>query len=297
MSSVDVLSGRLNNMTRTSLTAVWTIAALALATALGTAVSPAPVDAADTVETGRFVWHDLLTKDVAAAKRFYGDLFGWRFEDTKRGDRPYVLARSGGTLVAGIVDVTANANAGPQWLSYMAVADVDKTVAQVQSDGGKVLVEPRNLPNARAAVIADPQGAPLGLAQVKRSLPDPADPVPNHFFWDEYLARNAGQALDFYKRLAGYQSTISENRSGIEYHVLRTTRARAGLFQLPSSTSGVEPNWLPYVLTNDPAALAARVGGLGGRILLPAAPERRNGSVVVIADPGGAPLALQKFPF
>jgi len=28
-----------------------------------------------------------------------------------------------------------------------------------------------------------------------------------------------------------------------------------------------------------------------------AAPERRNGSLVVIADPDGAVLALQKYPF
>ena len=283
-------------MTRTSITASSMSAALLLA-AFAAAIAPMSVDAADPVEPGRFVWHDLLTKDVNAAKRFYGELFGWRFEDTKRGERPYVLARSGGTLVAGIVDVSADADAGPQWLSYMAVADVDKTVAQVRTDGGKVLVEPRNLPSARAAVVADPQGAPLGLAQVRRSLPEAADPSPGRFFWDEYLARDAVKALDFYKRLAGYESAISESRQGVDYHILRKTRPRAGLFQLPATASGVEPNWLPYVLVSDPAAAGARVGGLGGRILLPAAPERRNGSLVVVADPGGAPLALQKYPF
>lgn len=285
-------------MTRRSIiTATSMSAALVLAAAFAAAFRPAPVDAANPVETGRFVWHDLLTTDVSAATRFYGELLGWRFEDTKRGDRPYVLARSGGRLVAGVVDVSARATAGPQWLSYVSVADVDQSVAQVRSDGGTILVEPRDLPNARAAVIADPQGAPLGLAQVRRRLPDPANPSPSHFFWDEYLARDAAKALGFYKRLAGYESAISESRLGVDYYVLRNTRARAGLFQLPATTTGVEPNWLPYVLVNDPAALGARVGGLGGRILLPAAPERRNGSVVVIADPGGAPLALQKFPF
>jgi hypothetical protein len=88
-------------MTRTSITATSLGAALVLAAAFAAALTSAPVDAADAVETGRFVWHDLLTKDVSAAKRFYGELLGWRFEDTKRGDRPYVVARSGGTLVAG----------------------------------------------------------------------------------------------------------------------------------------------------------------------------------------------------
>ena len=266
-------------------------AAFAAALAQGSAHAAAPVD------SGRFVWHDLLTKDIGAAKRFYGELFGWHFEDTSRGDRPYVLARSGSTMVAGIVDVSANTTTAPQWLSYMSVADLDRSVAQVQADGGKVLVEARNFPTARAAVVADPQGAPLGLAQVHQTIPDPTSPAPSQFFWDEYLARDAAKALDFYTRLAGYTSAISDSRLGVEYRVLRTTRARAGLFQLPATTTGVEPNWLPYVLVNDPAALAARVEALGGRIILPAAPERRNGTLVVIADPGGAPLALQKFPF
>jgi len=276
---------------------ITTLSALVIAAAFATAIAPDSADAADPVDPGRFVWHDLLTKDLGAAKRFYGGLFGWRFEDTKRGERPYVLARSGSTLVAGMVDVSANATTGPQWLSYMSVADVDRSVAQVRTDGGKVLVEAANFPNARAAVIADPQGAPLGLAQVRQRIPEAADPLPGHFFWDEYLARDAGKALDFYKRLGAYESAISDSRLGIEYHILRTTRARAGLFQLPATATGVEPNWLPYVLASDPAALAARVDSLGGRVLLPAAPERRNNSLVVIADPGGAPLALQKFPF
>ena len=248
------------------------------------------------METGRFVWRDLMTRDVSAAKRFYEGLLGWTFEDTERGDRPYVLARSGGALVAGIVDVSAIADANPQWLSYMAVDDVDKSVAVVRSDGGKVLVEPRNLPIARVAAVADAQGAPLGLAQLRQDIPEPAQPAAGQFFWQEYLARDATLALGFYKRLAGYESSISDSRLGVEYHVLRKARSRAGLFQLPA-TADVRPNWLPYVLVDDPQAMASRVPQLGGRILVPAAPERRNSSLVVIADPGGAPLALQKYPF
>ena len=284
-----------NNVPRRLSPAISISAALVLAAALTVTTEP-PSAAAQSVEAGRFVWRDLLTRDVSAAKRFYEELFGWRFEDTTRGDRPYVLARAGGTLVAGFVVVSSNADAAPQWLSYMAVADVDKTVAQVRADGGKVLVEPLTVPIARVAAVADPQGAPLGLAQLRRDIPEQSQATAGHFFWQEYLARDAMQALDFYKRLAGYESTISESRLGVEYHVLRKARSCGGLFQLPA-TADVRPNWLPYVLVDDPATLSARVASLGGRILVPAAPERRNGSLVVIADPGGAPLALQKYPF
>lgn len=272
-------------------------AACALAFALGLTGASAPVAAADPIEPGRFVWRDLMTKDMSVSERFYGELFGWRFEKTKRGDRPYVIARAGSVPVAGIVDVSALPDAGPQWLCFMAVADVDKTVALAQSDGGKVLVQPRDLPLARAAVVADPQGAPLGLAQMRGTIPLPAQPTQGHFFWQEYLAKDAAKALDFYKRLAGYQPVISDTRLGVDYHVLMKARGGAGLFQLPATVVGIEPNWLPYVLVDAPDQMAARVTALGGRILVPSAPERRNGSLVVIADPGGAPLALQKYPY
>lgn len=276
----------------TSLSAVFM-----LAVAFGVANVRAVVPAADPVESGRFVWRDLMTRDVGAARKFYGELLGWRFENVKRGDRPYTLARVGGTPVAGIVDVSAIPDAGSQWLSFMSVTDVDKAVAVVRAERGSVLVEPRDMPIARVAVVTDPQGAPLGLGQLRRSTPDPEDAVPHHFFWQEYLARDVDRALAFYKRLAGYESVVQESRLNVEYHVLRSTRGRAGLFRLPEAAVDVQPNWLPYVLVRDAAELAARVPGLGGRVVVPAAPERRNGSLVVIADPGGAVLALQKYPF
>jgi predicted enzyme related to lactoylglutathione lyase len=261
-----------NVFTAASIGTACILAALALFSASSS------LNAIDAIDAGRFVWHDLMTKDVAAAKRFYGGLLGWQFENTKRGDRPYVLARLGADPVAGIVDVSALPDAAPQWISFMAVPDVEKTVSLVRFGGGKVLAEPREVASiARAAVVSDPQGAPLGVAQLHREI--------------------AAKALEFYKRLAGYESAITDARLGVEYHVLRTTmRPRAGLFQLPES-SDVLPTWLPYVFVQDPAGLATRVTGLGGRVLLPADPARRNGSLVVIADPGGAPLALQRYPF
>src|SRR5262245_31754872 len=117
-------------MMRTFLTATSISTAIVLA-ALSLFSAPPSLAAVDPVEQGRFVWYDLMSKDVSAAKRFYSSLFGWRFEDTRRGDRPYALARLGNDPVAGIVDVSSIPEAGAQWLSFMEVADVDKTVKQV----------------------------------------------------------------------------------------------------------------------------------------------------------------------
>ena len=34
-----------------------------------------------TSDQGRFIWYELMTPDVAAAKRFYGDVVGWTAQD------------------------------------------------------------------------------------------------------------------------------------------------------------------------------------------------------------------------
>ena len=81
---------------------------------------------------GKFVWHDLVTKDPSACSSFYGSLLGWQFERTARLGRPYVLVRSGTHLVGGIVDVSDRAEAGAQWVSYLSVPDVDRSVEAIR---------------------------------------------------------------------------------------------------------------------------------------------------------------------
>jgi hypothetical protein len=83
---------------------------------------------------------------------------------------------------------------------------------------------------------------------------------------------------------------------GLEYFVLRHGSPRAGLFQIPSTAANVRPNWLPYVLVDDPSALAAKATGLGGRVLLQPSADRRKGTLAIVADPTGGVVALQKFP-
>ena len=175
--------------------------------------------------------------------------------------------------------------------------NIDATIQQVQTAGGKVIVAPTNTGSGRASVVVDPQGAALGLLQPSVKAPaDPAKPLTAHFFWREYLAQDAKKALDFYKGVLGYDMSSADAKLGLEYFVLRRDTARAGLFQIPASASHVKPNWLPYILVDDPSALAAKVSGLGGRVLLEPSADRRNGTLVIIADPTGGAVALQKFP-
>jgi uncharacterized protein len=258
-----------------------------------TAVATAPPSAL----TGKFVWHDLVTEDPEACRRFYGALLGWEFEDTRRGDRPYILARAGGRYVAGIVAVPPDASQElSQWLGYMSVPDVDAAAAKVTQAGGRALVAPREVGSiGRAAVVLDPQGAPVGLLRLAAGDPaDEASPILGRFFWMEYLAKEPDAALSFYKDLAGYESQARETPAGTPYQVLTRERPRAGLMKSPIES--VRPNWLSYVRVEDPAALAGRVVSLGGKVVVAPRTEIRNGTLAVVADPSGAVLALQKWP-
>ena len=50
-------------------------------------------------------WVDLGTTDTAAAKAFYGPLFGWEFEDQSvDGAVVYTLAKLGGRNAAGLME-------------------------------------------------------------------------------------------------------------------------------------------------------------------------------------------------
>jgi len=268
--------------------------------ASGTATSPPATTATTTVEPGAIVWRDLATEDIARSRQFYGQLFGWEFEEVERMGRPYVLAKLGGEYVAGMMQITDQTPGRPdsQWLSFMSVESVDEAVAQTEMAGGRTIVAPVTLDRAgRVAVVADPQGAPIGLARLTAGVPPPPDtPTAGRFFWSEYLASDAGEAIAFYRRLAGYTDEVTAQQAGITYYVLRTGRPRAGLFAIPASVTTVKPNWLPYIMVADPAGMAARAEQLGGQVLLRPNPEARAGTLAIVADPTGAAVALQKWP-
>ncbi len=256
----------------------------------GMAISKTPL-------IGKFVWRDLLTDDPAAVKPFYAGLFGWEFEERTAMGRPYTLVKSGGQYVGGIAKAERQVPHQPnsQWLSYLSVPDVDRAADRTLAAGGSVLLAPFNLPKVgRAAVVTDPQGAPLGL--LRASFGDPADapePVMHRFLWTENLARDPAAAAQFYADLVGFEVLVHD-QGDKPFRVLKLGRERAGVMRMPFA--GMQPIWLVSVMVADPAASALRAQQLGGRILVTPRMDVRNGSVALVTDPSGAVLALQKWP-
>jgi predicted enzyme related to lactoylglutathione lyase len=249
---------------------------------------------------GKFIWNELLTEDVAAAQKFYGDLLGWTFDPEKGSNPPYFLARLAGAPVAGIVSVKHLRKESPlsQWLSYASVADVDQAVAAAKKLGATVHREPFEREGiARVGVFSDPFGALIGVAKQKKGDPVDARPPVGAFLWEEYLAADPAKAIDFYRAVLPWEAALHEGQGGINrpYWTLKAAGvARAGLYLTPFEK--VAPNWLPYIRVADPTVMAAKAASLGGKVAFVPRPEVRGGTLAVIVDPTGAAVALQKWP-
>src|SRR3954449_4527774 len=87
-------------------------------------------------------WIDTTQPDPEAAVAFYGDLFGWQFEDVMPPESParYFVARLEGGDVAAVSSQPEGGQTA--WNTYIWVADADETAAKVRAAGGSVLSEP-----------------------------------------------------------------------------------------------------------------------------------------------------------
>ena len=246
---------------------------------------------------GKIVWNDLVTEDLEGARRFYGELFGWTFEQGSRpGGGPYSVARSGRVYVAGMVEVPSRAEGAKvsRWLPYVSVPDVDASVSRATAAGAKVAVAPRDVNLGRVAAIVDPEGAVIGLARSRFGDPDDTTTAPGtgRVVGTELLANDPVAAARFYEAVVGYQAQTIERRGGQYTLLTHSGHNRAGILKNPSDQAS--PVWLTYFGVDDPAAAANRVQALGGRVVLAPSPQLREGTMAVVTDPAGALLVLQK---
>ena len=116
-------------------------------------------------QPGAFSWCELTTTDVASAKAFYSQLFGWNIEDMPMEGMTYTVLKVGDEAVGGIMPMPPQTQgAPPHWGTYVTVADVDATARQAEALGGRLLVPPTDIPGVgRFSVLQDPQGAVLSV--------------------------------------------------------------------------------------------------------------------------------------
>ena len=255
----------------------------------GTALPPITAQPTGERHAGKIVWHDLLTPDPAAARGFYGKLFGWSFEQK---DPRYTEILLGGKKIGGILRIGSGTDrqAAAQWLACMSVPNVAEAARQAESAGGTLINGPKGLgERGRGVLVADAQNAQFLLLEASGGDPADGEPRIGAWLWNEVWTLDLERELAFYKPLGSYGGAESNGEYAI---LLNEGRWRMGIRKIKQKEFA--GRWMPVVRVEDPAALLGKVEALGGRVWTHPEPGQNT---ALVSDSAGAFLILQQWDF
>lgn len=264
---------------------------------MSTTATPATgtMNASDT--RGRFVWHELMTTDPAAAAKFYKEVVGWGTTESDMPGMKYTMFTAGEIPMAGLMPMMPNAlamGAPPNWTCYIEVPNADETIKQAESMGGKTLVPATDIPGVgRFAVLQDPQGAVFCVITSATAIAPETDPTPMTFSWHEVTSNDLASSISFYERLFGWkkQSEYDMGQMGIYYMYGRDRFTYGGMMQ--RSGEMPPPAWLHYVSVSGTADAAAdRAKANGGTVIMGPMEVPGGDRIAIILDPQGAAFAV-----
>ncbi|MEU6351546.1 VOC family protein [Streptomyces sp. NPDC047072] len=222
-------------------------------------------------------WVDAQLPDVAAGRRFYGELFGWTFEDAQDGSS---WARLGGEPVAGLAR-KADGRLPTVWTVYFATPDIEGLADRVWAAGGQVVTAPMPVADlGTSALVTDPEGAVFALWEPGRHPGFGRRHEPGTFAWAELYTRDTEAANTFY--------------GGLFHEALFGPDARPDFGRAPVSDvfpAEMPPHFLVHFGVEDCEAALGAVSRLGGRIQAPPF-ETSYGKVAVVTDNQGASFAV-----
>ena len=272
---------------------LWPIVALLLISCLSACqtTKPAAIEAKPEHHPGKFSWFALLTQDSGAAQKFYGELFGWRFEPTEG----FVVIYNQSEEIGGIFQIeTSDKDPLARWLGSLSVADVRLATTYVSEVGGTVHEGPGLFAGrGEYALISDPQGGQLALLTALDGDPPDSTPQIGSWLWTELWTDNPLAAVKFYRGLANYQIHAIDTGK-VPYLILsKDGQWRAGINPLDKPIASAL--WLPSIRVADSKAIATKASQLGGEVLSAPGSLPGDGEVVVLADPAGALFMVERW--
>ncbi len=252
-----------------------------------------------TASKGLFVWYEHLTKDVQKEVEFYSDVVGWKTQPF--GETGYIMWVGSQGPLGGVMSMGeegAKRGEPPRWMAHVQVEDVDATAARAKKLGGKVWKEPTDIPTVgRFAVIADPQGAVLGIFKPNTAMPLHDSSQDGEFCWNELLTTDSAAAFRFYSDLFGWK-TLEEMDMGPTgtYRVFGVGDQRlGGMMAVPKGTKS-PPMWIFYASTSDLDAAIGRATRKGAKVMNGPMDVPGGGRIAQLTDPEGAAFALHQAP-
>ena len=249
--------------------------------------------------TGEFCWNECGTRDPAAVKAFYAEIFGWGMKDVAMPGPEggtYTLLQVEGKDVGGLYEMKGPQfeKVPPHWLSYIHAEDVDATVKTSESLGGRTMAEPFDVPGVgRMAMVMDPTGAMFSIFHPGEHG-GAARMGDKHggFCWNELMTTDTDKAGAYYTRLFPWTSDTMAGSSGPYTVFKKGDTMAAGMMQITREMGPVPPHWLAYVTVTDCDATVAKATSLGGKVLMPGMDIPDLGRFAVLQDPSGAVFAV-----
>ena len=250
-----------------------------------------------TNREGAPVWFELMTEDPDAAQAFYGSILGWTFEPMPGGpEMDYRIATAGGETVAGVMRTPDHATAMPDmWFFYVGVTDVDASAEKVKLLGGRVDIEPTDIPDVgRFAFVTDPQGAHFYLMRGDRDRESTAfAPMkPGHCCWNELVTSDQKAALDFYHEMFGWENGGSMPMGGDmgDYTFINHNDEMIGAV-MDAPEKDTKPFWNFALQVADIDAAKAAVETGGGTVRIgPTELPNDGGWLIQATDPQGVKI-------
>jgi len=245
---------------------------------------------------GRFVWHQLMTRDVPGAKQFYAKLVGWKTMPWPL-DPSYTVCHADAGPAAGIMQIPADlpGEVPSHWMQYIGTRDVDGTADAAVRAGGSVVKAPENMAGAgRYAVLQDPQGAMFAIIDPENARPEAEGDAPlGYFSWHELATSDHEAAFAFYSALFGWEAMQRMNMgpAGI-YLIFGSKGVQRGGMYIKSPDMPAPPSWLPYAHVPSADEGAAQAQRSGASILAAPMDVPGGGRIAIFMDPSGAGFAI-----
>jgi predicted enzyme related to lactoylglutathione lyase len=249
---------------------------------------------------GRFVWHQLMTRDVPGAKKFYSKLASWKTMPWPL-DPAYTVCHADVGPVAGIAEMPSDlpAEVPPHWLQYIGTRDVDGTADAAVRAGGSIVKAASDMQGAgRYAVLQDPQGAVFAIIDPENARPEGSGPPAlGTFSWHELATTDNEAAFAFYSGLFGWDAMqrMDMGPNGIYLIFGQNGAQRGGIYIKPAAMPG-PAHWLPYASVPSADKGFALATASGARELVAPMDVPGGGRIAVIMDPAGAAFAIHSMP-